>query len=134
MKTTLAKTSFAVFSVLIIALASWQARGENWLVWLLAVLAAGSAIWALAGVYDPANLFFAHKTNQTRENAFFFPFKLFLIFAFCGGLESSGVIANVVAGGAEPGPTDVCTLIIGGLFLPGMAVSANHLHDIPNHY
>ncbi|MCL2791074.1 MAG: hypothetical protein FWD79_10580 [Desulfobulbus sp.] len=123
MKTALTKISFTVFSILIVLLAWWQARGENWLVCALACLAAASAIWGLAGIYNPSRLFFAHPTNQTREHAFFFPFKLGLIFAFSGGVESC----------AAPEHLGLCFLIIGGFLLGFVVSNANNLRNIP-HY
>ena len=91
----LAKTSFAGFSILIAILVCWPARGGGWLVWLLAILAAASAIWALAGIYNPRALFFAGPRSQTRENAFLFPMRLFFTFAFCAVLESHAASRDV---------------------------------------
>ncbi|MCL2103282.1 MAG: hypothetical protein FWH25_04525 [Syntrophorhabdaceae bacterium] len=82
MKTALAKYSFMSFSALIATWAFQLLQGQTWLVWLLGLLAAASAIWALAGLYNPNALFFADKRSKTRENAFSFPMRLFFTFAF----------------------------------------------------
>jgi len=46
---------------------------------------------------------------------FFFPFRLFFIFAFCGGLECADVVAKTKA--TAPAPTVFCTLTIGTFLL-----------------
>jgi hypothetical protein len=132
MKTILAKTSFFLFSALIILLAYHQAKGETRLVCGLAGLAALCAIWALAGLYNPRSLFFAHEGHQTRENAFFFPFWLGVLFAFCAGLESVGPAACAVPADApwlthyQPG---LCTLIFCGGALPLFIKRGATLYD-----
>ena len=88
MKKILATASFICLSVLIALLYWRQARGENWLVCLWAGLAAPSAIWALAGLYDQRRLFFAHPAQQTRNNAFHFPLYLVFAFSLSAGMES----------------------------------------------
>ena len=116
-KTALAKYCFAFFSALIVVKTCRMLQGEIWLVWVLGLLAAASAIWALAGLYNPNVLYFAHPTNQTRSEAFAFPFKLFLLFAFCAAVESF----------AEPGTNGIPFAIIGGFLLPFRVVNAINL-------
>ena len=122
MKTALAKYSFIVFSALIALKAYRLLQGEAWLVWVLGILAAASAIWALAALYNPRVLFFAHPTNQNREEAFFFPFKLFLFFSHCAGVEHF----------AEPSKAGLPLALIGGLLLPYFVINANHQRNVPN--
>jgi len=122
MKKIFITVSFLFFSASIMLLAYHQARGETRLVCILAGFAAICAIWALAGLYNPHALFFAHTSRQTRENAFFFPFWLAILFAFCAGLENVGPAANAIPADAlwlipyQPG---FCTLILGGIALVG---------------
>ena len=124
MKKALAKYSFLFFSALIVLKAYKLLKGEILLVWVLGILATACAIWALAALYNPRVLFFAHPTNQNREEAFFFPFKLFLIFAFCALLESV----------AKPGVFEhPITVYIGAFLFPFFVFNIRNLRKVPNH-
>jgi len=120
MKTALAKYSFVFFSALIALKTYKLLQGETWLVWVLGILAGASAIWALAALYNPRVLFFAHPTNRNREEAFFFPFKLFLFFSHGAAIESV----------VEPGSHTLA--FIGGLLFPFFVTNAKKLRNVPN--
>ena len=124
MKKALAKYSFIFFSTLIALKTYKLLHGETWPVCALGIMAAACAIWALAGLYNPRVLFFAHPTNQNREKAFFFSFKLFLVFAFCAFGKSV----------AEPGVDGThITTYIGAFLLPFFVFNIRDLHYVPNH-
>ena len=122
-KTALAKVSFTVCSALIVLKAWRLLQGEIWLVWLLGLLAVVSAIWALAGLYNPRVLFFAHPTNHTRYIAFIFPLKLFLTFAFLAGVESSVDPTTNTNG--------IPSLIIGAFLLMLFVINVYNLNKTP---